>query len=361
MKYNSTRRVKEEFDWDGYVKENFTVKYTPSEELRICCFVCGDTKFKLYINPVKRTFHCFKCDFSMKNHDVFDFVAKNEGLSRYQAVERLLREYAKTTPSDDTWNPSALEDDPEPLKVVPQIRPLFGMPEGLVTLEERTEESAPFWDYLTDRGLTESEIHAIGAMYTSESELPVLDSKNRRRGDLAQRVVIPVYGGDHQLVSWQARHIDKFYKGDDRYLVAPESDLAKTVWPFVKPRGKHAVIVEGIFDCLAVRRIPEVNAYATFTKKISLDQILCLRAWGIEELTLFWDKRDAKPQMEQALPELHMSFKKVYVCHMKDWPEKLDAGNMLADPQGADKLRAALNDRVDTYDALEFIKWSLSF
>lgn len=351
-----------EFDWDSYLQEHFTVKYTPSDELRICCFVCGDTKFKLYVNPVKRTFNCFKCSFSMKTHDVFDFVAKHESITRHQAIERLVREYARITPADENWD--EVIHAPEVVKEVAaltEIRTLTKMPEGLKVLDGRTETSAEFWDYLTDRGLTADEIRAIGVHYTPEATLPVFDAAGRRRGDLAHRVVLPVYGGDHELVSWQARHIDKNYPGNDRYLSAPESDLSKTVWPFVKPLGNHAVIVEGIFDCLAVRRVPGVSAYASFSKKISVSQRLCLKAWGIEEVTLFWDKRDAKPEMLQAIPELHMSFNKVYVCRMTDWPDKVDAGNMLADPHGAVKLSAALKDRVDTYDSLELLKWQLSF
>jgi DNA primase len=358
------RRVKKEFDWDSYVKEHHTVKYTPSDELRICCFVCGDTKFKLYVNPVKKTFCCFKCDFSMKNFDVFDFVSLTEGISRHQATVQLVHEYARVTPSDEEWAEqvrTGATTDETPYKALTELKTIDSLPAGLKPLLERTEESAPWWDYLIGRGITPQEIRALGTHYTPAAELPVFDSNHKRRGDLASRVVFPVYGGSHQLVSWQGRTIDPDYPGSDRYLMCPESDISKTLWPFVKPYGKHVVLVEGIFDCLAVRRIPDVSAYATFTKKVSIDQMLRLRAWGVEEVTLFWDKRDAKPEMVRAVPELHMNFKKAYVCRMTDWPDKLDAGNMLADSAGADKLKKALEDRVDTYDALEFAKWRLSF
>lgn len=358
------RRVKREFDWDSYVKEHHTIKYTPSDELRLCCFVCGDDKFKLYVNPVKKTFCCFKCNFSMKNFDVFDFVALSEGITRYQAMERLIREYTRTTPSDEEWEAQIREGnvpDESPYRVLADIRTLPGLPEGLKPLVEKTEENELWWQYLIDRGITPAEIRAMGIHYTPARSLPVLDSNGKRRGDLAKRAVIPIYGGAHELVSWQGRSVDPACPKADRYLTAPESDLSKTFWPFVKPFDKHAVLVEGVFDCLAVRRVPNVSAYATFSKKVSVDQMLRLRSWGVEEVTLFWDKRDAKPEMVRAIPELHMNFKKVYVCNMTNWPDNLDAGNMLADFQGADKIKETLQDRVDTYDALEFTKWRLSF
>jgi len=363
MRANLINRVKREFDWDAYVKEHHTVKYTPSDELRICCVNCDDSKFKLYVNPVKGVFHCFKCNFTSKNYDVFDFVSASEGITRHQALMRLLREYARVTPDDDEFEEqlkSSLGEE-TPHTVIAGIKTISKLPDGLEPLTRCDEQSSRFWNYLKERGLTDREILAICVHYTKENSLPVLDSNGKRRGDLANRIVIPVYGGSHELVSWQARHIDKDYNQGDKYLSCPESELNKTLWPYVKPYTSHAVLVEGIFDCLAVRRIPEVSAYATFTKKISIHQMLRLKAWGVEEITLFWDRRDAKKEMLRAIPDLHMHFRKVYVCNMTNWPKELDAGNMLADPQGADKLKETLQDRVDTYDTLEFAKWKLSF
>lgn len=353
-------RVKTEFQWAIYVQEHHAVKPTPSAELRINCPSCHDDKYKLYVNPDKGVFHCFKCTFSSKHNDVFDFVALTEGITRYQAIHQLVREYSRVTPDDEDV-PGMLQATSEEVAPKVSIKTLSGMPAGLKKLTERTEEGADFWDYLISRGITPAEIRALGTMYTPEFTLPVIDSKGKRRGDLADRVVFPVYGGKHELVSWQSRTIDPNYARGDKYMAAPESEMAKTVWPYVPPYGKHVVIVEGIFDCLAVRRIPEVSAYATFSKKISLEQMQCLQRWGVEEVTLFWDKKDAKREMIDAIPDLLMMFKRVYVCNMTDWPANVDAGNMLADPQGTDKLKKALADRVDTYDTLEFTTWKLKF
>lgn len=65
--------------------------------------------------------------------------------------------------------------------------------------------------------------------------------------------------------------------------------------------------------------------------------------------------------MVRAIPELHMNFSKVHVSNMTNWPDHMDAGNMLADSSGADKIKEALKDTVDTYDSLEYAKWQLSF
>lgn len=357
------RNVKQQFDWDTYVRTNHTVKSTPSDELRICCFVCGEDKFKLYVNPVKGTFCCFKCDFSMKHHDVIDFVAKSENITRHQALTQLVREYAKVTPPDQEWEEQVVasaELVPE-VKAHADIRTIPRLPEGLKPLLKGDDESDLFWTYLTNRGITPDEIRAVGFHYSPASSLRVLDSKGKFRGDLANRVVIPVYGGDHRLVSWQGRSVDPKCGKGDRYLTAPESDLSKTLWPYVKPHGKHAVLVEGVFDCLSCRRVRDLTVYATFSKKISVDQILLLKSWGVEEVTLFWDKRDAKPDMLRAIPELLMHFKRVFVVNMDGWPVDQDAGNLLADPEGPVKLKQTLDNRIDTYDDLAFTQWRLEF
>jgi len=365
MRASLLNRVKREFEWDSYVQEHHTVKWTPSDELRICCPLCGEDKYKCYINPKKKVFNCFKCNFKLGNYDVFDFVAITENITRYQAMTRLIREYAAITPEDAELEAElrdGLADDHESAQAkIADIKTIRSIPKGLKPLEERTEENARFWDYLVGRGLTPFEIRAIQAHYTPEPSLAVHDSKGKRRGDLGNRVVVPIYGGQHELVSWQGRDISIKDKGEMKYLMAPESEVHRTLWPYVKPFDKHAILVEGIYDCLAVRRIPQVSAYATFSKKIGLDQMLRLKTWGIEEVTLFWDKRDAKPEMMKAIPELHMHFKKVYVSRMTGWPDNQDAGNMLADSSGADKLTAALKDRVDTYDDMEYARWVTEF
>jgi DNA primase len=356
-------RVQDEFDWEEYVRDHFTVKNTPSDELRICCFMCGESEYKLYVNPVKRKFNCFKCSFSSGKYDTFDFVAKAEAIPRHRAVKRLLQEYARTTPDDPMFaiKQRTEESQTEAITEPTPIKTIAGLPPGSLLLMARTEVSAPFWDYLIDRGLTEREIRAVRFHYIPAASCVIYDSRNKRRGDVGRRVVVPIYGGDNQLVSWQCRVVDPTYAGHDKYLTAPESELAKTLWPYVPPYGTHAVLVEGVLDALAVRRIPNVSAYATFTKKISLEQILRLKAWGVSEVTIFWDKRDAKREIIRAVPELHMHFRKVYVCRMQDWPANKDAGNMLAETDGTDKLKLALEDRVDTYDTLEYSRWQLTF
>lgn len=361
LKYKKTlRNIRLSFDWDSYVRENHTIKPSPGEEIRICCFSCGENKYKLYVNPNKKKFHCFKCDFSSGKYDVFDFVAKTENITRWNAIKRLYREYAPTTPDEleEGWENShevAVKTD-EPLKV------LQGLPDGVHLLEaDITPENAEFWRYVSSRGIYEEEALGMRLHYVPDAHLGIVDSNGKYRGDIGHRLVIPIYGGNHELVSWQARAIEKGYDKHDKYLTAPQSELTKTLWPYVKPGSNSVILVEGVLDCLAVRRIDNTACYATFSKKISKEQIKLLKHWGVEEVTVFWDRKDAFKEIKSAVEELKLHFVKVFVLDMKSWPKDKDAGDMLADPEGTDKLKEVLVNRIDTYDPLEMMQWELTF
>lgn len=351
-------RVQQEFDWALYLQERFTVKPTPGGELRINCVNCDDTKFKLYVNPERRQFCCFKCSFTSGKFDTFDFVSRAEGITVAQAIIRVVREYAEVTPVDPQ---DALHRDEYVAPIHAVIKTLDGLPAAARPLIHNLGDAAPFWDYLTHRGVTAAEIRAVRFHYIPDQVCALHDSNGKYRGDVGRRLLVPIYGGYNSLVSWQARVIDPSYPGHDKYITAPESELAKTVWPYVPPYANHAVLVEGVLDALSVRRCPEVSAYATFTKKISQEQIQKLKEWGVEEVTLFWDKKDALTEIKKAVPDLHMHFKKVYVCWMWDWPKTQDAGNLLTADDGVAKLQRALSERVDTYDGLEFGKWAVTW
>jgi DNA primase len=355
------RRLKDEFDWDSYVRQTHDVKDTTSRELRICCFACGDTNFKLYVNPEKKQWICFKCSYSSKTHDLFDFVSRSENISRFAAIKRIAREYSFTTPLDEQMGENLNVATVVTHTPTPSVRYLESMPKDLIPLKTRTEASAKFWDYLISRGLTPSEICAINVYYSPLENHIVYDSKGNRKGDIADRVIWPIYGGDHRLVSWQGRMILPAGPKDMKFLTAPESDLSKTLWPYVKPQTKRAFLCEGVLDALSYRRVQGVDVYATFTKKISETQIQVLKSWGITDIVVMWDKKDSRREIKSAIPELKMQFSNVYVSNMAGIPATTDAGALLLDPEGPTKLKAATEDLVNTYDDLAYARWELTF
>lgn len=357
---NIIREIKLSFEWEDYIEEHHEYKTAGNGEYRISCINCDDTKYKLYINPSKGYFNCFKCDFKIGAYDVFDFVSKTEGISRSQAMIQLGRQYAPTTPVDiREVYAQQLQARKEAELASQALRYITALPKPCKPL--LAPPTGPGWQYLLDRGFTQQEVTDLSVHYVPEGPYELFDDNGKRRGNLSNRVVFPVYGGDNALVSWQGRVADVSYKLDDKYLACPDSDLARTLHPYVPPYEDHVVLVEGILDAVAVRRCGKpISAYATFGKHVSKEQIKLLKLWDVREVTLFFDKSDAKKQMIKDSEALKMHFDKINVLDMTDWPKEIDAGDCLRLEDGTDRIREVLSKKIDVYST-DYLRWMKSF
>ena len=320
------------FDLQSYIETNFNYKTTNTGEYRICCPACGNGHYKMYVNMDKRVFHCFTCSLSSHNNDFIDLVAKTEGVSRPKIMKRFVTAYKPTTPDDITF------DIDEEIHYKDTGIAKIEMPKDL----PKTAFGGPGWQYLLSRGMTPEEIKSCNTHFTTQN-YPVKNSKDKISGNLQNRVVFPVFGPPG-LVSWQGRLI---VEGQVKYLSAPESDLSKTLWPFVPPFEKTAIIVEGILDAVAVRRLPKASSYATFGKKLSSHQIEILQAWGVENLIVFFDKKDALPQIQRVVEDTKNKFKSVFVPDYSKWPNGIDAGDTLK--SDITPIELALTNKIDVF------------
>lgn len=358
---NPLRTISEEFDWEGYVTENYTVKTTPSGELRICCPSCHESDYKCYINPEKRCWYCFKCTFNNRRGSKFDlvsFVALTEDLSRGNAIKKLLLDYRATTPESLEEAYKERVEAAKAVKLSAGLRVIPGLPPEAVRLEAGKNQE--FWDYLIKRGLTEDEILACGIHCVPQEKVLIYKASGSVAGDIGGRILFPVYGGDYKLISWLTRAIKPLREREQKYINCPDSDMSKTLWPFVPPSSKRVVIVEGIFDAIACRRTG-VDAYAAFGKHLSKEQINLLKTWEVEEVVVFFDKRDAKKEI-MSLVDNHLKniFKAVYVLNQVNWPEKRDAGDCLSLPDGTAILTSTIADTVNS-SSLRYSKWKLEY
>jgi len=204
------RFIRKNFEWEDYVELHYSPKPSTGGEMRINCInpECDDRKQKLYVNHEKSTFHCFKCGFGPSTgKDVFDFVAVTEGLSRGAATMKLLTEYKPTTPEnfDDALS-GELDKVPEQ-QVKFKVPYIKGLPKEAVKL---TSDHYPYWDYLRTRGLTPSEIQSVMQVHVVPDEnCPIYNHKGDYKGNIGQRIIWPIYGGDNKMISWMARSLKK--------------------------------------------------------------------------------------------------------------------------------------------------------
>lgn len=362
--------LKNQFDWQSYVEDHYSVKYANGRnglELRIPCPNCGEAKHKCYINPERKSFHCFKCDFVTGKFDLFDFVSKTEGVTRGQALLLLLKRYKPVAPTEEDFlRYTASEDhvaDQSSAGWSDVCDRVFKKTKRHLTKASTYEEMpALYRDYLQSRGIQEKELLSLNLYFPTnvDESIPVKNPVTSKiTGDLRGRVIIPVYGPNGLVVSYQARDVTG--TANLKYLTAPGSDLASTLWPYSLPYdGKSVVLVEGIFDALSVRRVEGASAYATFSKHISKDQIALLKKWGVENVTLWYDKRDAMKEMQRAVEILKMQFKNVYVLDLSNWPSDKDTGDFLSDTKGTANIRETLSKSISVY-TLEYEKWKTTF
>ncbi len=362
---HTIRNVKENFDWESYLSEHYDVKHVDGKngpEIRICCPSCGDTQHKCYVNPERRAFYCFKCSFRTGHeYDLFDFVALTEGITKGQALLRVLREYKPLAPDGGTAPFDESEEDNTDRLGRGQspvtLRFLSGLPDKAYKLT--VEDGNPFWEYVKARGFTDAHLAATNLHYVPARQVPVYDSAGKLRGNLGRRILFPVYGPDGQLVSWLGRTIadnDKLPK----YFNAPESDLSKTLWPYSTPFSSTVVLVEGIIDALGVRQVGGLSVYATFGKRVSNEQIQVLKHWGVDSVVLWYDKKDACKEMISEVERLKMQFKSVFVLDLRDWPSDKDPGSFLSDPVGIDLIKATLEKKINVY-SMDYERWKTSF
>lgn len=358
------KAAKEDFDWESYITLHYdSIKPahgSNGKELRICCPhpECDDNKHKCYINIDKKYgyFNCFKCDFRTgKEYDLCNFMAYTEDITAAVALMRLMRAYTPTVPTDEDFR--ALTEDPEAI-VGESDTPsyLTSLPDNCVKFDTLAPDS-PAVLYARSRGLHEKEWWVANLHFVTKWT-EVYNAAGKYKGNLRNRIIIPLYH-NRQLCGWQARSINK--EDTPRYLNCPDSEMAKTVWPAVPPApGKRVVIVEGVIDAIAVRKAG-FNAYAVFSKKISASQMRLMKAWGIKDVVLWFDKKDALPQMIKAVEDLKMRFSNIFVPALKDWPKDLDCGDMLSNAQGSDIIRNTLDECIDVYHDLEYAQWTQGF
>lgn len=163
------------------------------------CPVCGDHRWKLYVNPDTGNWFCFS--------GLHNAGGKIEvGLGSDEAGVRLL-EMLRAQPVVPEWAELDL----------PPWEPL----------------SKTALRYLHDRGVTDQEIRDLGLVEWTGYF----------------RILIPYFhGGD--LVFWNSRRYSEHAGMGPKYLAVP----GKKPLYFLHASSRRVVLVEGVFDAMAVRR-----------------------------------------------------------------------------------------------------------
>lgn len=358
-KSKKLRQIKKSFEYIKYFDQagiHYQTTNSP-DEVRICCPICQENDYKVYVNDVKKYYHCKKCSAGeFGNGDVYTLIAAFEDSSIGQVIHRLLAEYREVTPDDFEFEDLEEETTSEVEKPsYLDIKLIEGLPSCAKRIDDNAEAS-PYLQYLLDRGLTQEEVFSMQSYYINYGIVTKADGKEI---NISKRVLWPVWS-EVGLTSWLARSIIKDLPNHKPKVInSPGSDMAKCFWPHL-PRAVHSdtvIVVEGILDAVAVRRT-ETPTVCSFGKKLSPTQMDLLAFWGYEKVIIWFDP-GAMPEAISAAEKLRLRFKDVLIADNLDWPSGQDAGDMLKHPNGTDILKETLAKSVSINNQLEYDKWKI--
>ena len=185
-------------DWiEQYISDD--IRHTGSgNEIHICCPVCGDSRYRLYISLVTGQIYCHNCQFKGTVVNLIQFI---EGISYNSARERFNNIKGNIILPDNVGD--ALEKRLMGRGIPEVQKRSVPLPEEFQLISSSTNTVAQrARRYLAKRGITQKQIdqHQIGICAT---------------GQYANRIIIPIYQED-ELKFWVARAMSSEVKLKER-------------------------------------------------------------------------------------------------------------------------------------------------
>lgn len=252
---------------------------TPNE-ISLCCPFCvrrgqtSDTRFRLSVNTHKNAAYCFNCHWSSRHALQALKIAGAEGILEEEVI----------------------------------IPPTIQLPDDFEPLEASTDDwIEQGYEYVKKRGMTDKQIarYHVGLSMT---------------GRAAGRVVFPIFH-DRKLVGWSGRSL---IKREPKWL---HSKGLVYGYPVVDSLHRDwLVVVEGIFDALAVGR--QYRAYGLLGTHLTDTRLRPLKFYG--KILLWLDPDRAGIAATIAIAErLTQEQKELHVVMPKVW--KVDPSDLTDD------------------------------
>lgn len=301
-----------------------------------------------HVDESKQLCYCFGCK---NGGDIFAFLQKIEGIEFREALERL-----------------ALETGVE----LPQYKGSGGAKkESLQILELAQEYFKANLDgeplaYLHKRGLTQASIEQFGLGYAPNSwdglikylhgkgvtppeavEAGVLMERDGRFFDRFRgRITFPVQDPLGRTVAFTARALAP--EDQPKYLNSPETPLfKKSLLLYGYPQARthireqrRAVIVEGLFDVIALHQMGYNEAVGVLGSSLSSEQAHLLKRADASDLYLSFDADEAG--QKATLQSLNLEIARSFLVYAVLLEGGKDPGDLLLVPDGQARFKAAL-------------------
>jgi DNA primase len=252
------------------------------------CPVCGNSNYKVYLNTATGLGNCFHGDCETK-FNKWKFISASLGLPARDAIEHI-----KQVAREQGWRP--------PRKAAMAVNTNsteLALPESIAL-----PHNGRNLKYLDNRNITGSIAAYFALRFSTRGKFDYIDEEGRPRSqDYTNRVIIPIFDLDGELVSFQGRDITG--EADKKYLFPPGfSSTGTHLYNGHNAVGaEHIVIGEGVFDVAAVKialdadmHLRDIVPVGSFGKHLShgsedsqLGKLMKLKALGLKVITIMWD------------------------------------------------------------------------
>lgn len=251
------------------------------------CPCCGNSSYKVYINAETGLGNCFSGSCEVR-FNKWKFISAYLGLPARQVIE-----HVKQVAAEQGWRP-------------PRKRSIAVINHG----ELKLPESIPLpyngrnLKYLDSRNISGDVAAYFELRFSHQGKFDYLDENGRPMSqDYSNRIIIPVYDLEGELVSFQGRDITG--EAEKKYLFPPGfASTGSHLYNGYNAHGvEHVAIGEGVFDVAAIKvafdaemSLRDVVPIGSFGKHLShgdensqLGKLLRLKAGGLRIVTFMWD------------------------------------------------------------------------
>ncbi|WP_022798180.1 DNA primase [Thermus islandicus] len=301
-----------------------------------------------YVDEEKGLFHCFGCK---AGGDLIAFVERMEGLDFQAALERLAEEAGVELPRR-----GGVPNRRELYEVLRLAQAYFQ--EGL---DAHPEARA----YLEKRGLTPESVARFGLGYAPQRgegllahlarhgvspeegfKAGVLAEKDGRYYDRFRgRLTFPIKDHLGRIVAFTGRALGE---EGPKYLNSPETPLFRkreVLFAFPEAKAKlregRAIVVEGLFDAIALHQMGFPETVAVLGSGLSEEQARLLKTQEVQEVYLAFDADEAG--QKATLQSLDLETARKFLFYAVRLPVK-DPGELLLHPKGPALFQKALEE-----------------
>lgn len=300
------------------------------------------------VDETKGLCYCFGCK---NGGDIFAFLQKIEGIEFREALERLAQETGVELPQ----HKGKTGPRKETLQVLELAQQYFRehlSGEALAYLQRRGLSAAsveqfglgyapPGWD-----GLLKF-LHAQGVSPQEGLEAGVLMEREGRFFDrFRNRITFPIQDPLSRIVAFTARALSA--EDTPKYLNSPETALfKKSLLLYAYPQARQgiresgrAIVVEGLFDAIALHQLGFREAVAVLGSSLSSEQAHLLKRAEASQLYLSFDADEAG--RKATLQSLNLEIARGFLVYAVLLEGGKDPGELLLLPDGQTHYQRAL-------------------